>query len=76
MNSQRNRLNDPLLTAREAAAFLDVHINTIRRWIEEERLPCVRVGPYRRIRVREADAQLLRAGDSPTETSKSDGNPI
>jgi excisionase family DNA binding protein len=33
-----------LLTAQEAAEFLNVHINTIRRWSDNDILPCYRVG--------------------------------
>jgi len=47
-----------LLTTEEAAKFLKVHVNTIRRWIEIGKLPTVRVGKLYRIPKRELQAQI------------------
>jgi len=43
MNS-RNNENAPLLTIADAAAFLNVSKATIRRWTNEGRLQCLRIG--------------------------------
>jgi excisionase family DNA binding protein len=55
--------HEALLRVREAAEYLDVHEDTVRRWIDSGRLPSVRVGPFRRVRVRECDVRRLRSSD-------------
>lgn len=34
-----------MLTTKEVARFLNVHINTVRRWSDSGLLKCYRVGP-------------------------------
>ena len=46
-----------LLTAQEAAEFLNVHINTIRRWSDNNILPCYRVGQRNDRRFRITDIE-------------------
>ena len=37
---------DELLTPKETAAFLKVHERTVRRWIKDGKVPCVRIGVF------------------------------
>jgi excisionase family DNA binding protein len=46
-----------LLKAQEAAAFLNVSVNTIRMWIWQKRLPVIRLG--RAVRLRREDLEQL-----------------
>lgn len=46
----------PLMTPQAAAAHLDVHPRTIRRWIEAGDLAAVRIGSVVRIRPADLDA--------------------
>lgn len=41
------------LTIKEAAKLLDVHPNTIRNWIREDKLPSIKIG--RTIRILKSD---------------------
>lgn len=53
-------MSDPLLSARAAADLLGVHIDTVRRWTDEGKLPETRTpGGHRRI-PREAVERLLQ----------------
>ena len=45
---------EPRVTVKEAAFELAVSERTIRRWIDEGRLPAVKIGPTDRIRIDEA----------------------
>jgi excisionase family DNA binding protein len=47
---------DRLLSLREAAAFLQLHERTIRRWIVSKGFPCVRLGT----RLRFSQRDILR----------------
>lgn len=44
----------PLLTARQVAERLHVHVNTVKRLIAKGELPAYRLGPRRDVRVSEA----------------------
>ncbi len=46
----------PLLTLQAAAAHLDVHPRTIRRWVDGGELAAVRIGSVVRIRPADLDA--------------------
>jgi excisionase family DNA binding protein len=46
---------EPLLTAKEAAELLRVHVKTIQKLAREKRLPCVRMGKYWRFRLSALD---------------------
>lgn len=51
-----------LLTLRQAATYLNVHDDTLRRWIKEERLPAVKVGKGGYYRIRQSDLDgMVRA---------------
>jgi|JI10StandDraft_1071094.scaffolds.fasta_scaffold1189514_1 excisionase family DNA binding protein len=58
---------DRLYSLKEAAAQLSCSEVSVRRWIQQGRLPCVRVGRLVRIRQSDLDA-CLRLGLYPTET--------
>src|SRR5258708_7005473 len=47
-----------LLSTEEAAQLLNVHVNTIRSWIDKGKLPTVRVGKLYRIPRRELEALI------------------
>ena len=52
--------SEPLMTAAEVAAYLKVHVETVRRWAREGTLPAVR--PTRSaIRFRRVDVERLLA---------------
>src|SRR5579859_6364833 len=53
-----------LLSTEEAAQLLNVHVNTIRSWIDKGTLPTVRVGKLYRIPRRELEA-LIRLPNQP-----------
>jgi excisionase family DNA binding protein len=53
------RLLEPMLTPAEGAALLGVSESTLRRWLREGLLPCVRLG--RSVRLRVADVKSLQA---------------
>jgi excisionase family DNA binding protein len=52
--------DDKPLRVSVAAQYLGVHRNTVRRWIEEGRLPFVEVGPRKRKRVLESVIREMR----------------
>src|SRR5260221_13508022 len=53
-----------LLSTEEAARLLNVHVNTIRSWIDKGKLPTVRVGKLYRIPRRELEA-LIKLPNKP-----------
>ena len=59
---------DRLMTPEEVAAYLQVHVETVRGWIRTGKLPARRIAGLRALRVRAADvAELLKpldAGDA------------
>ena len=50
---------DAFLTVAEVAATLKLNQQTVRNWIDQGRLPAVRIG--RRVRVRRADIDKMSA---------------
>lgn len=48
---------EELLTVRQAAKRYNVTPNTIRKWIACDLVAAIRVGPYRRIRLRASDIE-------------------
>ena len=54
-----------LLNVRQAAALLNVSQMTVRRWTNQSRLPCFRIGGKRERRFSEADLQAFISGDIP-----------
>ena len=59
---------DALLSTAEAAEFLNMHVNTIRRWSNKGILETYRVGPRgdRRIRQGDIDNLLLKRSSAST----------
>jgi excisionase family DNA binding protein len=57
----RNFRNGAILTSREAAFYLNVHINTVRRWHDRGLIPAYRIGPRgdRRFRQEELERFLV-----------------
>ncbi len=53
----RNLKNGTILTSREAAFYLHVHINTVRRWHDQGLIPAYRVGPRGDRRFRQEDIE-------------------
>jgi excisionase family DNA binding protein len=53
------KANAPLLTITEAAAFLNVSKATIRRWTDDGRLPCLRLGARNERRFLQGDLDGL-----------------
>jgi len=52
-----------IMTCGEAARFLRVHVNTVRRWADAGKIPSVRLGDRDDRRFRREDLEaLLRAG--------------
>lgn len=61
---------DKLISTTEAADYLGVHINTIRRWIKDGDLPAVRLNRRRfRIRVADLDSMLKGQGNASSENN-------
>jgi hypothetical protein len=52
-------MSDPLYSLRQVADFTDTKLRTIRRWVEEERIPVERIGPLRLKRVRVKHSVLV-----------------
>lgn len=57
--SKRHGEREELVSVSEAAAYLAVHVNTVRRWTRDGFLPCFRVGPRRDRRIRRSDLDRL-----------------
>ncbi len=50
-------MKDQLFSLREVSQLTDTPLNTVRRWVAEQRLPVERIGPaqtLKRIRVRQS----------------------
>lgn len=54
---KRTHHNDEMLTLKKAAEFLDVHVNTVRRWSDSGILPAYRIGQRRDRRFRRTDLE-------------------
>lgn len=55
---------EKLLTIPQAAALLALAPATLRKWITERRIPSVRIGRARRLRLLDVEA-LIRVGTRP-----------
>jgi excisionase family DNA binding protein len=62
--ASRGRLFSP----EEAAAYLNVHVQTVRAWIRSGKLPASRLAGLKSIRIREADLEKVLEPIEPTET--------
>ena len=67
--TRRNGSNG-LLTARQVARLLNVHVNTVRRWNDRGILKAYRIGPRGDRRFNRVDIDIFLAGniESPQET--------
>jgi excisionase family DNA binding protein len=62
-STERNDLDDSILTVAEVAEMLKLNQQTVRNWIEQGSLPALRVG--RRVRIKRSDLErVLEAGYS------------
>lgn len=59
-------IGEELLTVAQVAARYGVSTDSLYRWIEKGALPVVRIGPFRRIRIRARDADRLLVADEGT----------
>jgi excisionase family DNA binding protein len=57
-----------LLSPEEAAAYLGVHVKTVRSWIRSGALPASRLAGQRVLRIREADLEKLLEPVRPEDT--------
>jgi excisionase family DNA binding protein len=64
--ARRNHSNG-LLTARQVARLLNVHVNTVRRWNDRGILKAYRIGPRGDRRFNKADIDMFLAGNSQSE---------
>jgi excisionase family DNA binding protein len=60
--ARRNGSNG-LLTARQVARLLNVHVNTVRRWNDRGILKAYRIGPRGDRRFNKADVDMFLAGN-------------
>jgi excisionase family DNA binding protein len=60
--ARRNGSNG-LLTARQVARLLNVHVNTVRRWNDRGILKAYRIGPRGDRRFNRDDVEVFLAGD-------------
>lgn len=52
--------SDYTLSTRDAASLLGVNLDTVARWADDDRLPCLRTpGGFRRFRPQDVDAFAL-----------------
>ncbi|MGB8706443.1 MAG: helix-turn-helix domain-containing protein [Dehalococcoidia bacterium] len=64
--ARRNHSND-LLTARQVARLLNVHVNTVRRWNDRGILKAYRIGPRGDRRFNKVDIDMFLAGNGQPE---------
>jgi excisionase family DNA binding protein len=64
--ARRNGSNG-LLTARQVARLLNVHVNTVRRWNDRGILKAYRIGPRGDRRFNKADIDMFLAGKGQPE---------
>jgi len=60
--ARRNHSNG-LLTARQVARLLNVHVNTVRRWNDRGILKAYRIGPRGDRRFNKTDIDMFLAGN-------------
>ena len=64
--ARRNHSNG-LLTARQVARLLNVHVNTVRRWNDRGILKAYRIGPRGDRRFNKADIDMFLSGNGQPE---------
>lgn len=57
---EKSETADDLLTNRQAAEFLHVHANTMRKLGDHNTIPVIRIGPRRDRRFRRGDLEKFR----------------
>ena len=65
---------DGMLTISEVAELLNVHINTVRRWSNQETLKAYRVGSRGDRRFRQEDIESFLLGSKDTKVQKGKGS--
>lgn len=71
MDERRSNQSDPLMTAEEVAAHLQVSEGTVNQWVKAGRIPVVKVGRLNRFRRADIDAwvdERARDASEPAET--------
>lgn len=63
---QASRPTERLYSTDEAAAYLGVHVQTVRTWIRSGRLPASRLAGQKSIRIRESDLETILEPIDPT----------
>jgi len=63
INMARRNGSNGLLTARQVARLLNVHVNTVRRWNDRGILKAYRIGPRGDRRFNKDDIEVFLAGD-------------
>jgi excisionase family DNA binding protein len=67
MSFQGNNLDETFLTVADVADLLKLNQQTVRNWIDQGRLPALRVG--RRVRIRRSDLEKVLQESSTTPGS-------
>ena len=70
--ARRNGSNG-LLTARQVARLLNVHVNTVRRWNDRGILKAYRIGPRGNRRFSKVDIDMFLVGNTePSQDAEAD----
>jgi excisionase family DNA binding protein len=64
--------NEALLTVKEAATYLRIHEDSLRKWVREGKLTCGRVGLRGDMRFRRADLDSLIGLPTPANSLPAD----
>jgi len=64
INMTRRNGSNGLLTARQVARLLNVHVNTVRRWNDRGILKAYRIGPRGDRRFNKDDIEVFLDGDT------------
>lgn len=57
-----NDINEPWVSTKEIAEHLGVTMETVRKWIKAENIPCSRVGKLWKFKKSEVDAWVKSGG--------------
>ncbi len=71
--SPSGREPEKLFSPDEAAAYLNVHVKTVRNWIRDGRLPASRLAGQRALRIRLSDLEQLLEPLTPEDLSVTGG---
>lgn len=53
---------EPWVSTKEIAEHLGITIETLRKWIKSEKIPCHRVGKLWKFKISEVDAWIMTGG--------------